>query len=428
MDDDSRSLIPRPDVSLANTTVGATRILSAMVKQTLSIAQAQATLPVFSLLIGHHEDLTTEVYADVVRAALGERFTIRVSRFASAEGLLEAVRKQGCDLCIVALNNLIFFDGGNEVNERIRKAVALIAQVKAAGASLVFAITGHIDAPDLPDRVKQAGADAFFFVLCTAGDFRRTLYPQEAWGERVNEGLELAACRWCEPDYWQIALWAQELSIMREEVIQRLVKCGTVLERAFWRFISGDPGYDGKLGEAVACAAAFLRDGHKTPEEILHHFRTSFPAEAEHLVQILCGNLGKTESRIKDLQQWGASRPGANQTYLREICENLSKANSLTAESTDWKALGNLASYSEFVSEFQHHPDDGTPLHIRELRLHSDFLPISHITFVNGLRIAALECEGDGIEVLDVRPLQELETMSYDRSSTHLIKRDDQHF
>jgi hypothetical protein len=383
---------------------------------------------VFRLLIGNLDEPTADGHAQLVQIALGEKFAVKTNRFTYADELLQAAQGQTCDLCIVALNNLVFRDAGNELSQRVTNSLQLMARLRLAGAKLIIAVTGHIDAPDLPDRVRQAGADAFFFVLCTAGDFQRALYPPKSFGEFVNKGLELAGCRWCEPDYWQIALWAQELSTMREDVIQRLVKCGTILHRTFWRFISSDPGFAGELGEAVACAADFLRHGYKTPEQILHHFRISFPKGAEHRLQILCQNLGKTESRIKGLQQSSAERPGANHAYLRKICENLSKADSLTDEATDWKALAGLATYGVFVSEFQRQPDEGTPLHIRQLRLRSDFLPISHITFVSGLRIEALECEGDGFEVIDVRLLPKLETMTYDRSSTHLVKRDDQDF
>jgi hypothetical protein len=428
--DNLHSLVPLPDCSLANTTAGAKRILAEMVGETLTIGQLQqAGREIFHLLIGNLDEPTADGHARLVQIALGEKFTVSANRFTYADELLQATQAQTCDLCIVALNNLVFRDAGNELTQRVTNSLKLIGRLRKAGAKLIIAVTGHIDAPDLPDRVRQAGADAFFFVLCTAGDFRRAFYPQKAWGKFVNEGLELAGCRWCEPDYWQLALWAQELSIRREEVIQRLVKCGTLLHRAFWRFLVSNPTmFDALLGEAVACASDFLGHGQKTPEEILHHFQASFPSEAEHRLQILCRDLGKIESRIKGLQQLSAERPAANHAYLRTICENLSKADSLTDDATDWKALGSLASYSEFVSEFQSRPNDGTPLHIHQLCLRADILPIGHFTFVNGLQIEALACVGDGVEVLDVRPLQKLETLSCDQASTLIIKRDDQNF
>ncbi|MEQ1854255.1 MAG: hypothetical protein ABMA01_22015, partial [Chthoniobacteraceae bacterium] len=127
------------------------------------------------------EDIS-DLFADVVRTYLDKRFALEVLRFKYAEDVLEGVGERGCDLCVLVLNNIVFRDGSNEAGERIRRAISLVTQLKTAGAKIVIATTGCIDAADMPQRVREAGADSFLVLPGGYGnlmdELRRVLGPR----------------------------------------------------------------------------------------------------------------------------------------------------------------------------------------------------------------------------------------------------------
>ena len=91
--------------------------------------------------------------------------------YTPAKNLVSA-QNQECDLFVVVLNNLLI----HGLEERLKAALDIISHLKTKYNKPVIAMSGYFeDNPQLGEKAKRAGADAFFFLPFDCAEFVATV-------------------------------------------------------------------------------------------------------------------------------------------------------------------------------------------------------------------------------------------------------------
>ena len=110
-------------------------------------------------IIGNFEDSISELISSLIDKALDSRFEIHSTGIAHPKPLLTWAQNQKYDLFVIVLNNLILTS-----DARLDLALEVVSHLKTQYGKPVIAMSGYFDNdPQLGDKARRAGADAFFF-------------------------------------------------------------------------------------------------------------------------------------------------------------------------------------------------------------------------------------------------------------------------
>jgi hypothetical protein len=157
---DKRAPVPAP---------GAKRILAGKVADTP--APANNKLPdkrVLRVLTCSGDSDFSELLQATIQTHLGNGCVVEVTDRWKATEILDLVKQRSFDIIIPLVNNVIIPTHGGD---RIRKTVELLANLKAQYGMPIIALSGFKPSFDLPELLKQAGIDDFFWMPFDNGGF-----------------------------------------------------------------------------------------------------------------------------------------------------------------------------------------------------------------------------------------------------------------
>jgi CheY-like chemotaxis protein len=119
----------------------------------------QRVRPLFSVLYGNGV-LDDEIERrSLISDVLGERYFVNVACFDYWEDLFETAQQHSFDLAMVVFNNMRFSSYAETTD--LDRGLDAIRHLKTSYQKPVIVFSGWYTM-DLPERVKEAGADAFF--------------------------------------------------------------------------------------------------------------------------------------------------------------------------------------------------------------------------------------------------------------------------
>lgn len=149
--------------------LGAKRILSGEVADTPAPANNKPPdKRVLRVLTCSGDRDISELLQGLIQTHLGNGCVVEVTDRWKATEILEVVKRQSFDIIIPLVNNVIIPTYGGD---RIRKTVELLADMKAQYGMPIVALSGFKPSFDLPELLKQAGVDAFFWMPFDNGEF-----------------------------------------------------------------------------------------------------------------------------------------------------------------------------------------------------------------------------------------------------------------
>ena len=160
---DSNNFAPVP-------TPGAKRILSGKVADIP--APANNKLPdkrVLRVLTCSGDKDFSELLQEAIQTHLGNGCVVEVTDRWKATEILELLKQRSFDIIIPLVNNIITPTHTGE--DRIRNTVELLAKLKVQYGMPIIALSGFKPSFDLPELLKQAGVDAFFWMPFDNGEF-----------------------------------------------------------------------------------------------------------------------------------------------------------------------------------------------------------------------------------------------------------------
>ncbi len=218
----------------------------------------------------------------------------------------------------------------------------------------------------------------------------------------LTKKFQLGKYEWCEPDYRQILIWANELHKSPEVIIQRLVET-----KSFF-----------KAGRLIE----------------VHWDDGSFPIQkfifARGLQIKMFHVLGGART-IGIINSWKAPGVGAADFEVSEInLDGLSELEVLAVSSQNLKELNlrhtpklkRLFCQSNFLTKL----DLSLSHELVELWCPSNEL--TELDLSAATKLEELDCSSNQIGELDIRPLSSLKKLKYDAGHTRLIQHLDQHF
>jgi Leucine-rich repeat (LRR) protein len=236
----------------------------------------------------------------------------------------------------------------------------------------------------------------------TAPRAKRILSGMVADTLSLTKKFRLGEYEWCEPDYRQILICANETHKSPESIIQRLVET-----KSFFK--------SGRLIE-------------------VHWDDGSFPIQKFIFVrglQIKVFHVLGGARTVGIINSWKVPSVGAAEFEVSEInLDGLSELEVLAVSSQNLKELNlrhtprlkRLLCQSNFLTEL----DLSLSHELVELWCPSNELV--ELDLSEAVKLEELDCSGNQIEELDIRPLSSLKKLKYDAAQTRLIQRPDQHF
>jgi TPR repeat protein len=168
-------LVRRPSSAVEKAAPGARRILSGMVADTLALVKKEPSAKrKFRVLTCSGEEAIVATWTVIIRGHLGEAYDVNVTDRNTGSEILEFVRQQPIDFIVAMVNNILV--PSTDGNDRIRKAVELLARLKAEyGIPVIAFSTFEPKSFDLPELLKQGGIDAFLWAPFEIGDALKAL-------------------------------------------------------------------------------------------------------------------------------------------------------------------------------------------------------------------------------------------------------------
>jgi len=162
MNESDNSVSPRPP--------GAKRILSGKVADTTAPANDKPPdkRALHVLTCSGDRDFS-ELLQAAIQTRLGNGCVVEVTDRWKATEILDLVKQRSFDIIIPLVNNVIIPTHSGE--DRICKTVELLANLKAQYGMPIIALSGFKPSFDLPELLKQAGVDAFFWMPFDNGEF-----------------------------------------------------------------------------------------------------------------------------------------------------------------------------------------------------------------------------------------------------------------
>jgi len=155
------ALVPKAPGALEKAEPSARRIISGMVADTLVLAKREAHAKrVFRVLTCSGEEILVEAWQKMIQHHLGTGYLVEVTDRWRATEIIELLERQPFDLIVPLVNNILVPTHVGE--DRIVKAVELLARVKARYATPIIAFSGGDLDSDLPRLLRRGGIEAFF--------------------------------------------------------------------------------------------------------------------------------------------------------------------------------------------------------------------------------------------------------------------------
>ncbi len=303
--------------------------------------------------------------------------------------------------------------------------------------------------------VEKAGAGAKRIQSAIVADALALATRRES--TPVGSKFRIGQYDWCEPDYRQILIWAEALSLRPEEVIERLLKgrkppWETRVERGKLAAIHWDfdllPLREFELPECLETSSlSFHTCSDRRPRlrvsslclpELRNLDFGKQGAVAEDCDLSGFPNLGMLVCANSDIAELDLSKV-PQLSYLDCAGNRLSQLDLSHTPNLRWGLRCPRNQITEL--RLSKHPHllvlDCSENHLSRLdvsglpsliHLNCEKNEIRELDLSNVVQLLTLECSSNALRVLDVRHLHRLYGLRYDVGKTRLVQRPDQHF
>ena len=157
------ALVRRPPSAVEKTELGAKRVLSGMVADTLALASKRPPgKPVLTVLLGGHLELTG-IWAEMLQSLLGNQYSLKTISTDKAVEVIALAERHLFDFFIIGVNAMSpvgLYEIRSEASDGApwdERMLRLVAQMKSQYGKPILAMSGwgaeHIE------KIKNAGAD-----------------------------------------------------------------------------------------------------------------------------------------------------------------------------------------------------------------------------------------------------------------------------
>jgi Leucine-rich repeat (LRR) protein len=218
----------------------------------------------------------------------------------------------------------------------------------------------------------------------------------------LTKKFRLGEYEWCESDYRQILIWANEAHKSPEAIIQRLVETKSSFKAGRLIEVHWDDG------SFPIQKFIFVRGLQIKMFHVLGGARTVGIINSRKIPGVGAADFEVSEMNLDGLSEL---------EVLAVASQNLKKLNLRHTPK-----LKRLFCQSNFLVKL----DLSSSHELAELWCSSNEL--TELNLSAATKLEELDCGGNQIEELDIRPLASLRKLKYDAAQTRLIQRPDQHF